>query len=92
MIAGIAADLRTLIAHVSDAETTAPPAVALALQEVRRHLLRASVELEDVKLGEEHKDECDMMGIWVCEICNAVHKLADVDPAWETEGCPKCHE
>lgn len=42
----IVADIRALTARISAAETTATPPKALALQEARGHLLRASMAVE----------------------------------------------
>ena len=45
-VATIAADIATLTARLSEAETTAAPTAAAALQEARRHVLRAAVVVE----------------------------------------------
>jgi len=42
----IVADIKAITARISKVETTATPSKALALQEARGHLLRASMAVE----------------------------------------------
>jgi len=86
------ADLGALAIRVSDAET-ATPAAAIELREAWRCILRAQRKLENTKHdGGIESDASPSIEIWVCEICNAVHNIADVDPAWAAHGCPECHD
>lgn len=50
---GIVADIRSITARISEAETTATPTAATALQESRGHLLRASMAVERAKAERE---------------------------------------
>ena len=49
----IVADIKAITACISKVETTATPSKALALQEARGHLLRASMAVERARAGGE---------------------------------------
>lgn len=52
-------DIRDLTARISEEEATASPTEAAALQEARRHLLRASMAVERAQKGASWKDVAD---------------------------------